>query len=833
MGIVRETTGASRARAGNGWASALAAGAALGLLVGGGPGAAADDGAEAGLPRANPLQEVQARGERRFDIPAQPLADALAEFGRQAGLQVTLEASIVEGLFAPAVSGTMPPEAALRQLLAGSGITWHFAYDGTVALEKVAAEPGAVVLDPIVIESDIPAPPTATIGTLPQEYAGGQVARGGNVGVLGNQDIMDTPFSITSYTSNTVRNQQAETIADVMANDPSVRTAYGFGNFSELFVIRGFPLFGEDVAIDGLYGNAPRQIVATEMYERVEVLKGASAFLNGMPPAGSGTGGAINLVPKRAGDKPLTRATGSYAQDTRFGGHIDVGRRFGQDDIFGLRVNAAIRDGETAVEDEERYTHLGAIAFDFRGDDTRFTLDAGSQRQRVDQGRPVVFVTGSSVPDAPDSSDNYARSFAYSEMTDTFAQAKIEHDITPLLTAYAQVGLRYLEEEGDFSSVTVTDADGNGTSGRLFVPRDDVSKSGQLGLRGELETGPVLHRFNLGVAALRSTNNNSFIFGASTPTNLYDPIDAPIPPTLFESGDLDNPPKVSQSTLQSVFASDTLSLYDDHITLLFGLRGQKVQVDEFDRATQDKTSAYDESAVTPVVGFMVKPIPELSLYANRIEGLAQGPSAPSGTANAGEIFPPFKSTQYEVGAKLDLGNLGASLAFYQTTQPSGITDPVSNEFGVDGEQRNRGIEFLLYGEPVEGLRLLGGATLNDAILKKTAGGDFDGNDAVSVPRYQANVGAEWDLPFLSRTTVSARALYTGTQYLDAANDLKVPAWTRFDIGARMTRTIGERDVAFILNVENVTDLDYWASAQGGYLTQGRPLTAKLSVSVDF
>jgi len=438
------------------------------------------------------------------------------------------------------------------------------------------------------------------------------------------------------------------------------------------------------------------------------------------------------------------------------------------------------------------------------------------------------------VPDAPDASDNYARSFSYSEMTDTFVQAKIEHDIMDNLTAYAAVGLRYMEEEGDFSSVTVTDSDtGDGTSGRLYVPREDTNKSGQLGLRGEVETGPVLHRFNLGLSALRTTNNNAYIFGADSATNLYDPVDAPLPATLFAAGDLDNPPKVSQATLQSVFASDTLAFFDERVLLTLGLRGQKVLVDEFDRASGNKTAAYDESAVTPVVGIVVKPIPELSLYANRIEGLAQGPSAPAAAVNAGEIFPPFKSTQYEVGAKLDLGTFGAGLAFYQLTQPSGITDPVTNLFDVDGEQRNRGIELTVFGEPVEGLRLLGGATLNDAILTDTEEGTNDGNDAVGVPRYQANLGVEWDLPFLDRATVSGRVVHTGTQFLDEANMLKVPSWTRFDLGARLTRRIGKQDVAFILNVENVADLDYWASAQGGYLTQGQPLTAKFSVSVDF
>ena len=45
--------------------------------------------------------------------------------------------------------------------------------------------------------------------------------------------------------------------------------------------------------------------------------------------------------------------------------------------------------------------------------------------------------------------------------------------------------------------------------------------------------------------------------------------------------------------------------------------------------------------------------------------------------------------------------------------------------------------------------------------------------------------------------------------------------------------IHAQPVVFRANIENVTDEAYWSSAQGGYLVQGRPLTAKLSVAIDF
>ncbi len=121
-----------------------------------------------------------------------------------------------------------------------------------------------------------------TAATLPGDfsptYAGGQVARGASFGVLGTQQTIDVPFSMTSYTSKLIEEQQARTLADVLDNDPAVRSQLGFGNQQQVFVIRGFQLNGDDISLNGLYGLTPRQLVATETLERVDVFKGANAF---------------------------------------------------------------------------------------------------------------------------------------------------------------------------------------------------------------------------------------------------------------------------------------------------------------------------------------------------------------------------------------------------------------------------------------------------------------------------------------------------------------------------------------------------------------------------
>ncbi|MDA6076290.1 TonB-dependent receptor plug domain-containing protein [Edwardsiella anguillarum] len=51
-----------------------------------------------------------------------------------------------------------------------------------------------------------------------------------------------------------IEQQQAVSVADVLQNDPTVRVAKGFGNFQELYMIRGFPVYSDDMTLNGVYG---------------------------------------------------------------------------------------------------------------------------------------------------------------------------------------------------------------------------------------------------------------------------------------------------------------------------------------------------------------------------------------------------------------------------------------------------------------------------------------------------------------------------------------------------------------------------------------------------
>ncbi|WP_312517817.1 TonB-dependent receptor plug domain-containing protein [Massilia sp.] len=194
-----------------------------------------------------------------------------------------------------------------------------------------------------------------------------------------------------------------------MQNDPSVRVARGFGNFQESYVIRGFTVNSDDLAYNGLYGLLPRQFVAAELLERVEVFRGANAFINGAAPGGGGIGGAINLLPKRAGNTALTQITAGVESGGQTYVAADMSRHFGEGERLGLRVNAAHRDGDTEVDRESRELGVLAIGMDYRGDSYRLSADAGYQNHKLFNPRPAVTLLAAVTMIAPPSStSNFA-----------------------------------------------------------------------------------------------------------------------------------------------------------------------------------------------------------------------------------------------------------------------------------------------------------------------------------------------------------------------------------------------------------------------------------------
>lgn len=643
-------------------------------------------------------------------------------------------------------------------------------------------------------------------------YLDGQVANGGRLGMLGEQNAMDVPFSIIGYTSKLIQDQQAKTITDVVSNDAGVQPVQGYGNYAETYRIRGLKFDGDDMTLSGLAGVVPRQVV-----------------------------GMINLEPKRAEDIPTANVGVDYTSDSQVGGSLDLGRRFGDDNQFGARVNLVHREGEAAVDNDKRRTTLASIGLDYRGERLRSSFDFGYQKKTFHGGPMGINISAVDfIPRLPDNTHNYTQKWAYSDIENEFGMLRMEYDIIDKWTAYASLGAQHAHEIGLYSASKLIDRAGNATAGRLDTNRYIDTASGMAGLRGEFATGFVSHRVNVGYSAKTQNDKTAWRMSkaADNPlVNIYDTRQVAPPANASFGGDYDDPLTSGRTRSQGWLLSDTLGVLDDTLLFTAGARHQKVVVRNYNKTTGLQTDdAFDDSRWMPTYGVVYKPWKVISLYANHTEALQPGSNAPTSAKNYGESVGIIHSKQNEVGVKADFGTIGGSLSLFEIKMPSAVLDS-NGYYGLNGEQRNRGVEFNIFGEPLYGLRLNASATWLDAELSKTAKGVNDGKKAIGVPGFYTVLGAEYDIKPIDGLTATARLNHSGSQYADQANSKKIDSYTTLDLGVRYRLALNENQNQMTVRagVDNVTDENYWSGADdsGTYLFRGEPRTFKVSVGYAF
>jgi iron complex outermembrane receptor protein len=800
--------------------TAILCGLTLGVAVVAAPPALAHAGETVGAPRY-------------FTVPPGPLGQALNAFADAAGVELNVDAGLIQGKSSEGLSGSYSMAEGLAELLRGHNLQAVREADGRYALNRATQQTqgtsgvdGVTTLAPVTVMGEAAGP------IVP--YAGGQVSSGGRMGFLGDKDFMETPFSTITYTDKFIEDQQAKDISEVISRtDPTVFTSGIAGEALESYSIRGLPSDVGDVTINGLPGMAGYYRTSPEMFERVEVLKGPSAMLNGMPPKGS-AGGAVNLVTKRAGDEPLTRLTTRYMSDSHFGGHIDLGRRFGENNQFGARFNGVYRDGETAVNNQDKKVTQASLGLDWRGERARVSADLYQSEERgYGLTRGLTLAPDVPVPKPPKPDVSWNPPWAFYDATDKGAMLRGEFDLTDHLMAYAAAGISKTELDTNMGLGQVFNESGDFRINYSGVSDRMERRSAEVGLRGKARTGTVGHQFALNATyydedyLLRGFRN---LLPEDWVTNIYNPVWGP------EVARPSNIPAITQTDtrLTSVGLADTLSFAEDRVHLTLGVRHQEVVNDTFNGTTGARIGdRYKESATTPAAAILVQPTDWISVYANYIEGLSQGAIAPNTAENAGEVFAPYKTKQKEFGVKFDLYEFAHTVSVYEIKRPSSYTDPVSNVFSFGGEQRNRGVEWGFFGSLLDDVRLMGGIAYSDPEVTKAAVAANEGRQATGVPKWQGKLGVEWDMPATQGLTLTANATSASKQYLNADNSLSVPGRTVFDLGARYATRVSGRPLTLRADVTNVTNEAYLAKPHYTSLALGAPRTFLFSATMDF
>lgn len=699
------------------------------------------------------------------------------------------------------------------------------------------AEENVEQLDTIEVSAD------ASQTGLSKEFAGGQVASGSRIGILGNKSNLESSFATTSYTNKFIQDKQARSVADVLKNDPNVRVARGFGNFQESYFMRGFITNSDDILYNGLYGLLPRQYIASEMFERVEVQRGSSAFLNGMAPGGGSIGGTVALMPKRAQAEDLNRLNLGYSSNERANFSTDISRRLGENREFGVRLNAAHTEGENAIDNDNARNTVFHLGLDWEVEKVRLSADLGYQKNYLGSPRPSVTLSGVTiVPSTPNPRSNWGQGWTYSEESDIFGTFRAEYDLHPNLTAYAAYGYRYGKEANVLANLRVNNINGNGTEYRFDNTRRNIIHTSEIGLKGHFTTNEVEHDVVLSANRYQEKRKNAYVMDWKNTfaTNLYHPTfisSIAYSANALKGNDLSSPALQHRATLNSVAIGDTLSVLDKKLQVTLGARWQQIVSRDFAYNTGVEGGYYNDSRISPSIGVVYRILPELSIYGNYIESLAQGDTAPSTAVNKGETQKPYISKQKEIGIKYESqSGFGTSIALFSTEKPRGYLDS-NNYYTTKGKDRHNGAEINVYGQITSNIRLLGGVTFLQAKQRKTGSNTTEGKYTIGVPKFQGNLGLEYDVRALEGLTLESRITYTGSSYADSQNTLKVKGWTKVDVGARYIAMIGNTPITLRARIDNLTNKKYWESVGGypnyGYLVSGAPRTFSLNASIDF
>jgi iron complex outermembrane recepter protein len=219
------------------------------------------------------------------------------------------------------------------------------------------------------------------------------------------------------------------------------------------------------------------------------------------------------------------------------------------------------------------------------------------------------------------------------------------------------------------------------------------------------------------------------------------------------------------------------------------------------------------------------------LYASYTQGLEDSGTAPSEATNRGAILPAARTWQRDAGVRATLGGHLTAIAGvfdvrkpYFNLTPEGLYAPV-------GDQRRRGIELSLVGEPRPGLNLVAGAMLGNPGVESASASV--GREAVGQPRRVLQLSAEYQLPQVPSVALTGSASNYGTRAATLDNRYELPGRTMWDLGARLKLPAGRYPATLHLQVINAADSFAWdLTDDGGYLpVPGRSYQAYITVDL--
>jgi iron complex outermembrane receptor protein len=262
-----------------------------------------------------------------------------------------------------------------------------------------------------------------------------------------------------------------------------------------------------------------------------------------------------------------------------------------------------------------------------------------------------------------------------------------------------------------------------------------------------------------------------------------------------------------ENTIQAyaVYFQDLMSI-GEHFKFLAGGRYDMVNIDSYDRLSDEQVRDQDDNSFSYQLGLVYQPTRQTSLYASYSTSFL--PIA-SGRKSDGSFLDPETGVQYEVGVKQTMfdGKASATLsAFNIIKQDVSTTDPYNTAYQVQvGEQESRGLELEIAGSLTPNLSLIASAAYVDAEVTQDNIYD-EGSELPGVPEWSGSLWCKYALPWVKGLSLGA-GLYAASERQPSIDNLDwhLPGYVRFDAMAAYQYDRWTLQ----LNLKNITDEDIY------------------------
>ncbi|MFK3824573.1 TonB-dependent siderophore receptor [Pseudomonas yamanorum] len=741
-----------------------------------------------------------------YDIPAGPLGSTLNQFAQQAGVAIVFQSQNLQGLNGPGLKGTSSVDAGFDRLLQGSGYR-VIKGDQVYALEANPAATDAMELGPTQVSANQLG--NVTEGT--DSYTPGSIATATRL-VLTPKE---TPQSVTVVTRKHMDDFGLNNVDDVMRHTPGItvsafdtdRTNYYARGFSiNNFQYDGIPSTARNVAYSA--GNTLSDMA---IYDRVEVLKGATGLLTG---AGS-LGATINLVRKKpTADFQGHASLGAGSWDN-YRSELDVSGPMTESGNVRGRAVAAYQDKRSFMDRYSRKSpvYYGIMEFDL-SPDTMLTVGGDYQ-----DSLPTASSWSGSFPliNANGDRNSVKRSFnnaanwsSWEQYTRT-AFAMLEHDLGNGWVTKLQLDHKINGYHALMGSIQGDEprADGTAkiTSGKYTG--ETVSDSADLYASGPFSLGGREHELVVG-GSIGISDWNGKGYWNLTP-NMVDFNNWHGHATQPDWG---APQQYTDDTIRQTGAYMTtrLNLADD-LKLLLGGRVVNYHL------TGNNPSYRETGRFVPYVGVVYDLDDTYSVYASYTDIFM--PQENYNRDRQNQLLEPDEGQNYELGMKADFfdGRLNASAAYFEIHENNrAVSDddynnlkPTPQNYAYKGTKAvTKGYELEVSGELSPGWQIQAGYT------HKVVRDDQDQKISTFEPEDQVKLYTTYKLKGdLDKLTVGGGVRWQSVGWQDIYNtphggyeEFSQEAYWLVDL---MTRYQITKNVSATLNVNNIFDKSYYTN----------------------